>query len=99
MAHTAQVDRERQHVMDRKSGCRALAVLLVSAVAALLAPPASAQESIRQTLLLSRGSAAIFLSRPITAAFLVTAIAVVLLPVIVPRLRAAVAKLASLEET
>ena len=57
-----------------------------------------AEESIRQTLLLSRGSAAIFLSRPIAAAFLAVALAVVLLPIIVPPLRAAVATLARSEE-
>lgn len=57
-----------------------------------------AEESIRQTLLLSRGSAAIFLSRPIAAAFLDAALAVVLLPISVPRLRAAVATLARSEE-
>jgi len=58
-----------------------------------------AEESIRQTLLLSRGSAAIFLDRPIAAAFLGAAVAVVLLPIVVPRFRAAIGKLARLEES
>src|SRR5262249_48875228 len=57
-----------------------------------------AEESIRQTLLLSRGSAAIFLDRPLAAAFLTTAVAVVLLPVALPRLRAGITRLASLGE-
>lgn len=57
-----------------------------------------AEESIRQTLLLSRGSAAIFLDRPIAAAFIAAAFAVVLLPVVIPRVRAAVGRLASLED-
>jgi putative tricarboxylic transport membrane protein len=57
-----------------------------------------AEESIRQTLLLSRGSAAIFLSRPIAAGFLAAALAVVLLPIIVPRLRTVIATLARSEE-
>ena len=57
-----------------------------------------AEESIRQTLLLSRGSAAIFLDRPIAAAFLGAAVAVVLLPVVLPRFRAGITKLASLGE-
>ena len=57
-----------------------------------------AEESIRQTLLLSRGSAAIFLGRPIAAAFIGAALAVVLLPIVVPRFRAAIGRLASLEE-
>ena len=57
-----------------------------------------AEESIRQTLLLSRGCAAIFLSRPIAAAFLAVSVAVMLLPIVVRRLRAAVATLARSEE-
>jgi putative tricarboxylic transport membrane protein len=57
-----------------------------------------AEESIRQTLLISRGSATIFLSRPIAAAFLGAALAVVVLPVIAPRFRAAIGRLARLEE-
>jgi putative tricarboxylic transport membrane protein len=56
-----------------------------------------AEESLRQTLLLSRGSAAIFLSRPIAAGFLATALAVVLLPILVPRFRAAMGRLAGSE--
>jgi len=58
-----------------------------------------AEESIRQTLLLSRGSAAIFLDRPIAAAFLGAAVAVVLLPIVVPRFQAAIGKLARLGES
>jgi len=58
-----------------------------------------AEESIRQTLLLSRGSAAIFLSRSIAAAFLGTALAVLPLPVVAPPIRAAIVKLGGLEET
>jgi putative tricarboxylic transport membrane protein len=56
-----------------------------------------AEESLRQTLLLSRGSPAIFFSRPIAAGFLATALAVVLLPVLVPRFRAAMGRLAGSE--
>ena len=58
-----------------------------------------AEESIRQTLLLSRGSAAIFLDRPIATAFLGAAVAVVLLPIVVPRFQAAIGKLARLGES
>jgi putative tricarboxylic transport membrane protein len=46
-----------------------------------------AEESFRQSLLLSRGSLTILLSRPIATAFLAAAAVVVLLPVIVPGLR------------
>ena len=46
-----------------------------------------AEESIRQSLLLSRGSLTILLSRPLAAAFLVTALVVILLPVVVPRVK------------
>jgi putative tricarboxylic transport membrane protein len=58
-----------------------------------------AEESIRQTLLLSRGSAAIFLDRPLAAAFLAAAAVVVLLPLVLPRFRAGITRLTSLEET
>jgi putative tricarboxylic transport membrane protein len=57
-----------------------------------------AEESIRQTLLLSRGSAAIFLERPIATAFLGAAAAVVALPVAVPGFRTALGRLARLRE-
>ena len=58
-----------------------------------------AEESIRQTLLLSRGSAAIFLDRPLAAAFLAAALLVVLVPIVVPRCQAAIGRLASLGPT
>ncbi len=48
-----------------------------------------AEESIRQSLLLSRGSVTIFLVHPIAAGFLGAALLVVLLPLVVPRLRTA----------
>jgi putative tricarboxylic transport membrane protein len=57
-----------------------------------------AEESIRQSLLLSRGSAAIFFTHPIAAGFLGASVIVVMLPVVLPRFRAVVGKLASLEE-
>jgi putative tricarboxylic transport membrane protein len=46
------------------------------------------EESIRQSLLLSRGSLSILLSRPLAAAFLVLTVLVMVLPFLVPRLRA-----------
>ena len=46
------------------------------------------EESIRQSLLLSRGSLTILLSRPLAAAFLALTVLVIVLPFIVPRLRA-----------
>jgi len=46
-----------------------------------------AEESVRQSLLLSRGSLAIFLSRPLSAAFLVAACILILLPFVAPRVR------------
>jgi putative tricarboxylic transport membrane protein len=48
-----------------------------------------AEEALRQSLLLSRGSATIFLSRPIAAGFLGTALVIVLVPLVAPRVRAA----------
>jgi putative tricarboxylic transport membrane protein len=48
-----------------------------------------AEESIRQSLLLSRGSLTIFLTHPIAAGFLGAALVVVLLPLVAPRLRTA----------
>jgi putative tricarboxylic transport membrane protein len=47
-----------------------------------------AEESIRQSLLLSRGSLGILLTRPLAAAFLMATVAIVLLPLAAPRLRA-----------
>ncbi len=47
-----------------------------------------AEEAVRQSLLLSRGSLAIFVGRPLTAAFLAAALVVVLLPAVQARLRA-----------
>ncbi len=58
-----------------------------------------AEESIRQTLLVSRGSAAIFLERPIAAAFLGAAAAVVVLPIVLPPLRTTIGKLATIKES
>jgi putative tricarboxylic transport membrane protein len=45
------------------------------------------EESLRQSLVLSRGSVMIFLSRPISAAFLVAAAVVVLVPFVAPRFK------------
>jgi putative tricarboxylic transport membrane protein len=45
-----------------------------------------AEESLRQSLVLSRGSLMIFLSRPISAAFLVAAAVLVIVPFVMPRL-------------
>jgi putative tricarboxylic transport membrane protein len=45
------------------------------------------EESLRQSLVLSRGSLMIFLSRPISAAFLVAAAVVVLVPFVAPRFK------------
>jgi putative tricarboxylic transport membrane protein len=47
-----------------------------------------AEESIRQSLLLSRGRLAILLERPLALAFVVSMVVVVLLPLVAPRLRA-----------
>jgi putative tricarboxylic transport membrane protein len=46
------------------------------------------EESIRQSLLLSRGSLGILLSRPLAAAFLALTVLVIVLPFVAPRLRA-----------
>jgi len=54
-----------------------------------------AEESIRQSLLLSRGSLAILVERPIAGAFLAATAAVILLPSILPRLRALVTRTAA----
>ena len=51
-----------------------------------------AEESIRQSLLLSRGRLGILTERPIAAAFLVATAAVILLPLALPRLRAMLAR-------
>lgn len=48
-----------------------------------------AEESIRQSLVLSRGSLTIFLSRPLAATFLLAAVFLALLPWLVPRVRRA----------
>src|SRR5262249_42282838 len=52
-----------------------------------------AEETIRQTLLVSRGSVAIFFERPLAAVFVTTAFAVVLVPLVLPRIRTAIVKL------
>ncbi|HEY2994490.1 MAG TPA: tripartite tricarboxylate transporter permease [Methylomirabilota bacterium] len=54
-----------------------------------------AEESIRQSLLLSRGRLGILTERPIAAAFLVATAAVILLPLALPRLRALLARAAA----
>lgn len=46
-----------------------------------------AEESIRQSLVLSRGSLMIFFERPLTRLFLCAAIIVVVLPLVVPRVK------------
>ncbi|MBI4483636.1 MAG: tripartite tricarboxylate transporter permease [Acidobacteria bacterium] len=48
-----------------------------------------AEESLRQSLLLSRGSLMIFLWRPLSGAFLLSALVLILLPFVVPRVKAA----------
>jgi putative tricarboxylic transport membrane protein len=45
-----------------------------------------AEEALRQSLVLSRGSLTIFASRPISAAFLVMAAIMVIVPLVMPRL-------------
>jgi putative tricarboxylic transport membrane protein len=47
-----------------------------------------AEESIRQSLLMSRGQLGILIERPIAAAFLVATAVVILLPLVLPRLPA-----------
>lgn len=54
-----------------------------------------AEESIRQSLVLSRGSLMIFLTRPLARAFLVTAAVVVLLPFVIPKIKSLRQKLAA----
>jgi putative tricarboxylic transport membrane protein len=54
-----------------------------------------AEESIRQSLVLSRGSLMIFLTQPLARAFLVTAAVVVLLPLVVPKIKTLRQKLAA----
>jgi putative tricarboxylic transport membrane protein len=46
-----------------------------------------AEESLRQSLVLSRGSLTIFLSRPISAAFLIAAATLVVVPFVASRLK------------
>jgi putative tricarboxylic transport membrane protein len=48
-----------------------------------------AEESLRQSLVLSRGSLTIFLSRPISAAFLIAAATLVVVPFVASRLKSA----------
>jgi len=50
-----------------------------------------AEESLRQSLLLSRGSAAILVTRPLASTLLTLAVAAAVLPIVVPRVRARVA--------
>ena len=54
-----------------------------------------AEESIRQSLVLSRGSLMIFLTQPLARAFLVTAAVVVLLPFVIPKIKSLRQKLAA----
>ena len=54
-----------------------------------------AEESLRQSLLLSRGRFAILLERPIAAAFLVATVVVIVLPLALPRLRALLTRAAA----
>jgi putative tricarboxylic transport membrane protein len=58
-----------------------------------------AEESLRQSLLLSRGSVAIFLTRPIAASFIGAAVVIVLLPVVMPRVKAVLGVEDALEGT
>jgi putative tricarboxylic transport membrane protein len=48
-----------------------------------------AEESLRQSLVLSRGSLMIFFSRPISAAFLMAAVVLVAVPFAASRLKSA----------
>jgi putative tricarboxylic transport membrane protein len=54
-----------------------------------------AEESIRQSLLLSRGSLGILVERPLAGAFLAATAAVLLLPIVLPRLRALLSRAAA----
>ena len=65
----------------RKTGFEAAPMVLAFVLGRL------AEESLRQSLLLSRGRFAILLERPIAAAFLVATVVVIVLPVALPRLR------------
>ena len=49
------------------------------------------EEALRQSLILSAGDFAIFVSRPISAAFIVTALVLLLLPLLTQRAREPVA--------
>src|SRR2546427_746088 len=73
----------------RKTGFEAAPMVL----AFVLGRPA--EESLRQSLLLSRGRFAILLERPIAAAFLVATVVVIVLPVALPRLRALLTRAAA----
>jgi putative tricarboxylic transport membrane protein len=54
-----------------------------------------AEESIRQSLLMSRGRLGILIERPIAAVFLVATVVVMVLPLALPRLRALLARAAA----
>ncbi|HEU5195468.1 MAG TPA: tripartite tricarboxylate transporter permease [Methylomirabilota bacterium] len=54
-----------------------------------------AEESIRQSLLMSRGRLGILIERPIAAVFLVATVVVIVLPLALPRLRALLARAAA----
>jgi putative tricarboxylic transport membrane protein len=54
-----------------------------------------AEESIRQSLLLSRGRLGILVERPIAAVFLVATAVVIVLPLVLPPLRAMLARAAA----
>ncbi|MBI4479136.1 MAG: tripartite tricarboxylate transporter permease [Acidobacteria bacterium] len=56
-----------------------------------------AEEAARQSLLLSRGNIGVFFTRPLSAAFLVIAALLVLLPILLPRRKTPGALLAELE--
>ena len=52
-----------------------------------------AEESLRQSLLLSRGSAAVLFARPLAMGILITAIGTVAVPALLPAVRARLARL------
>jgi len=73
----------------RKTGFEAAPMVLAFVLGRL------AEESLRQSLLLSRGRFAILLERPIAAAFLVATVVVIVLPAALPRLRALLTRAAA----
>jgi putative tricarboxylic transport membrane protein len=73
----------------RKTGYEAAPMVLAFVLGRL------AEESLRQSLLLSRGRLAILIERPLAAAFLISMLVVLALPIVLPRLRVLLARAAA----